>query len=954
MDPETEEVPLSVNAIHLTASDQALFAIVAGKDVTDENPGKYVPGSQLSQDIANRGSKSPFYHLKDDISIIADENLLICYDPKSKLGKNYFLCMSQAANNWALLKMSEKNEVATRSGEEPRRHRHGRSSKAEIGDHDASRKEKMKEVVYLPPVAKIWESRGSDVEIWEEVLKETRPKFVVMFQKELRFYDPNKQIKMMIRKVDDYKMGYVECAPFEDENFALQRIEIDTFVQCANPTRDLEVGTNYRSPTNAWTQTQPRVFSPYELEEEGKSPKLVQFLKTVLQRMLIVLQQNELFNVYYDEWNDVGKVDLSLHGKESSQIKEYQSFSDLKYSKDKMVTCVEWHPTISGILIVSCVTRITFDTRVDKMSKMLMTKYFVLVWSIKDPIHPLLLLQAPDDVQCLAVNPLTSHLLVGGCLNGQIVLWDLTDHMDALRQQKPPTAATKQMQFSGKTMQILAKKVKFSHRKCIFRPKKSNLVKENEFFGHKDVFSAKKVQILAKKAKQMQFSGKTMQILAKKVKFSHRKCIFRPKKSNLVKFVETAPEVISIRWVATSSFEFSHKASVECIQWLPDHFEIDAKGVALVSKTGFCCQILSSGLDSTLQVWDIRPDKQTPMEPKIKAREREVSLVVPLTFQFLESVWRPIYSYEIPGLSKTEKLLCIRFSMKEAQYHRATSQPFDLQTVNAMETASEISKAKTRLYMGTIDGKVGTIDFTNEKDVKDMDGKVPFRPSTFINPLHGGPVISVDRSPFFRNVILTVGMWRFAIWKEEQMGEPLLRLRSPAKRLTAGKWSLVRPAVFFIGKEDGTLDVWDLQEQSHEPVINHTVSAAPISSISLHPRPQNFKDYMLAAADNLGTLHLLILPLYLLNTTRDEMSSMEEYFASEVECWKYRRERREYHRERKEKPTKLVSNTITGEPAKIYTRPENKSLLEQEEAMYEAFKQYLEIEMKFMAEMGLK
>lgn len=31
---------------------------------------------------------------------------------------------------------------------------------------------------------------------------------------------------------------------------------------------------------------------------------------------------------------------------------------------------------------------------------------------------------------------------------------------------------------------------------------------------------------------------------------------------------------------------------------------------------------------------------------------------------------------------------------------------------------------------------------------------------------HDGPISSLQRSPFFRDIILTVGGWTFAIWKE--------------------------------------------------------------------------------------------------------------------------------------------------------------------------------------------
>lgn len=29
-------------------------------------------------------------------------------------------------------------------------------------------------------------------------------------------------------------------------------------------------------------------------------------------------------------------------------IQEYQSFTDLQFSKEKSITCIQWHPTIKG------------------------------------------------------------------------------------------------------------------------------------------------------------------------------------------------------------------------------------------------------------------------------------------------------------------------------------------------------------------------------------------------------------------------------------------------------------------------------------------------------------------------------------------------------------------------------------------------------------------------------
>lgn len=46
----------------------------------------------------------------------------------------------------------------------------------------------------------------------------------------------------------------------------------------------------------------------------------------------------------------------------------------------------------------------------------------------------------------------------------------------------------------------------------------------------------------------------------------------------------------------------------------------------------------------------------------------------------------------------------------------------------------------------------------------------------------------------------------------------------------AGCWSLTRPAVFFVGKADGSVEVWNLLERTSEPVhVQEHVSKARIT-----------------------------------------------------------------------------------------------------------------------------
>ena len=50
-----------------------------------------------------------------------------------------------------------------------------------------------------------------------------------------------------------------------------------------------------------------------------------------------------------------------------------------------------------------------------------------------------LLLEAPDDIYCFKFNPTDPNIIAGGCLNGQVVLWDISQHADKLKTSRSST-----------------------------------------------------------------------------------------------------------------------------------------------------------------------------------------------------------------------------------------------------------------------------------------------------------------------------------------------------------------------------------------------------------------------------------------------------------------------------------------------------------------------------------
>ena len=61
------------------------------------------------------------------------------------------------------------------------------------------------------------------------------------------------------------------------------------------------------------------------------------------------LQQNSILDLFTDDYKALSDTDGITGNKSDTNLKEYQSFTDLRFSKDKVITWIDWHPTIKGI-----------------------------------------------------------------------------------------------------------------------------------------------------------------------------------------------------------------------------------------------------------------------------------------------------------------------------------------------------------------------------------------------------------------------------------------------------------------------------------------------------------------------------------------------------------------------------------------------------------------------------
>ncbi|CAH1773609.1 unnamed protein product [Owenia fusiformis] len=849
--PEEEKdenaLPDNVAPFFMTSKTQEIFSCVADEHVTEEQPFKLIPKAEILEDLKMRAGVSDFSVIKQTIVDYPGEDILVVYDADFKHGQNYLIALTEEAKD-KLLKGPEEEG-------------------AEGGEGGEAVEEEQIEYKYIPPESKPWISYGSEKEIAEEAVVETRKPISISVKRLRREFGA--PVKFTDRNVADAKDGYIECTPYEDKTPDVKKVELTKSIQAVPQFIDQGCQTTWRHPRNAEVQYYPREFNEEELKVENENPKVGEFLKSVAPRFQLALQQNEIMDVFADDWNQLGDDDSGFGSKADNHLKEYQSFTDLQFSKDKTITCIDWHPTIKGIVAVSASEKISFDDRIDNAEKIIMTPSLILIWSFADPIHPQLLLEAPDDIYSFKFCNTDPNIIAGGCMNGQLVLWDISQHIDRL---KAPRANAR---------------------------KKNN----NTIPGFED---------------------------------------------------ESAMDIPIVRYCAVSSIENSHKAAITDILWMPDHMELNRMGYAMENKLQQSVQIMTCATDYSVLVWDTRPPKGHQVQ------DEKGPMGVPNTFKHLDLVWKPHLRVFLSKAEPGGDHAPTKFTIQERQGDRSAvedeapgMEKKESSTVGGFQYGGKPSSAKqnkllksvqTKFYVGTEDGEIVYVDWMPQKDQD--TGKINTPKPEFYHQAHDGPIVTLQRSPFFKDVLLCIGGWTFSLWKEGVISGPILQSNPSSKRLTGGYWSPSRPGVFYITRVDGSIDVWDILDRTHEPSLNQNVSAHPITCI--YPYHITNKQHLLAVGDNSGTLHIMEIPWSLRVPTPNELQGVTNYFDREVKRrafvvarWDFReREKMEIEAESKRRAG-IAPNVQLTEDEIVYR-------------MKQEYNAYLDEEASFLRDLGLK
>mgnify|MGYP000903436069 CR=1 FL=1 len=147
----------------------------------------------------------------------------------------------------------------------------------------------------------------------------------------------------------------------------------------------------------------------------------------------------------------LGDDEAAAGGKVNTTTMNARTFIDNDYCKGKRVSCIKFHPTKPYWVAMSMIDNMEFDTRSLIAGKSYESYVLILNFSDNHIITLGHILETPIEISTIEFHPENPNVLTGGCLNGQVIVWDLTsvDHRIANNSKKGDSGGGDEEDFAG-------------------------------------------------------------------------------------------------------------------------------------------------------------------------------------------------------------------------------------------------------------------------------------------------------------------------------------------------------------------------------------------------------------------------------------------------------------------------------------------------------------------------
>jgi len=332
-----------------------------------------------------------------------------------------------------------------------------------------------------------------------------------------------------------------------------------------------------------------------------------------------------------------------------------------------------------------------------------------------------------------------------------------------------------------------------------------------------------------------------------------------------------------------SVIDDSHKKAILAIEWLPPNLEIERRGRGASmkdEKDAPTKYFISTAGDGQVMIWDFTSCIEGLNE-----------------FDFM---WRPVHRIQLQRQdSGTEMGLGHILYCHDRQDEKG-------------------NKQLTNFYATTEEGELIFGDWAArvEEDRKPEYTKKMFNVSKTFRPM-----LSLERSPFFPDILLGVTDWAFYLWKDG-VKDHLFQSSYTSPYFSRGVWSPTRPSVIFLGLVSGGVDIWDFNDQSNKASLSDTGASVAISSMVFLKYGDLQAEQKLAIGDVQGHLHVHAIPKNLVRQVGKETVSFQKFLEREeqrVSYFELRRQELAQEREQFEKNAQMADGQ---EEAVVTSKPD--------------------------------
>lgn len=274
-----------------------------------------------------------------------------------------------------------------------------------------------------------------------------------------------------------------------------------------------------------------------------------------------------------------------------------------------------------------------------------------------------------------------------------------------------------------------------------------------------------------------------------------------------VKFKAVQNNLPSIRPTVVSHKHHSHRLPIRKIRWIPAKYGIEPNGNTTRSSITSNMVFLTVSEDGVAIAWNV------------------CFRTVNHNGEDFDEPLRPIFRLKIPTFASesSQSFTPLCFSLDEPSGNQSDE--------NSIENHSKSKDFRKYLWIGCAEGlikcKWGTRahegNLTDTVDCNILN----------CSYVHNGPVTEIVRSSHVRDVLLSIGGQVFAIWNDDHMDSPLFWRRTCAW-YTSCCWAN-EPGVFYLGSEDGNIEMWNINNESNEPIFTRVVSSRSITCLILLP-----------------------------------------------------------------------------------------------------------------------